>query len=134
MMRIAFEPHGYNTKYLLTHPWELVIYYGRELKYFIQRGLYGYADNDWWSIDYYLSQWMPSAVRKVGAGHGYPGRGEANTPQKWKAICEKIAKGFEASYKISEYDYKGSMEMQKLQKQQQEGLKLFVRWFDSLWD
>lgn len=133
MKRIAFSASGYNKQYLLTHPWELVEHYWNQLRYFVQRGLYGYADEDWWSINYYLSQWLPSAIRKVGTGHGYPGRGTANTAEKWKAICEKMAKGFEAHYKIQD-KFPKKPELERLQKVEAEGMKLFIKWFGNLWD
>ena len=133
--RIAFNGSGYNKQYLFTHPWVVVVHYWRELKYFVQRGLYGYSDSDWWGLDYYLSQWMPSALRRFKRkGHLYPGYGLANTYKKWGEILEKMAQGFEASEKIGGYAYKGTTRLQKLQKQQKEGLKLFIQYFDNLWD
>jgi hypothetical protein len=50
MKRILISKSPYNLKYNLTHPWTIITHYWRELKYFVQRGLYGYADDSVWSF------------------------------------------------------------------------------------
>jgi hypothetical protein len=107
-----------------------------EIKYFIQRGMRGYSDRDTWSIDYYLSSWMPGALKQmIKYGNSYPGHGEANTPKKWKEIVKKIIVGFEASKKIADFDFNSkNNEIKRLQTTQIKGLKLFIKWFDALWD
>ena len=131
----------------IKYAWEDFIYYPTyrffdkirgipdEIKYFIQRGRRGYSDRDTWNIDYYLSSWMPQALKKmISYGNGYPGVGAANTPEKWKVIVKKIAKGFQASYKIGEFEYNTLTQKKRLQAVQEEGLKLFTKYFDNLWD
>ncbi len=108
----------------------------REVKWFIQRGRRGYADFDLWSLDWYLADWMPKALRQLKKNHnGYPGIEGANSDAEWKAILEKMARGFEAINKQSDLLYGPSTKTyKKLQKTIDEGLGLFVKWYGSLWD
>lgn len=131
--RIAFRGLGYNKKYLLYHPWVIVDHYLSQFRYFIQRGLYGYADEDWWSLDGYLEQWMPSALKHLKYGHGYPGIGSANTYKKWQLIVQKMIDGFEAGYYLSE-NFPSKNRFEILFSKQKEGLKLFIKHFNDLWD
>lgn len=130
--RIAFEGTGLRWSYQLFRPWIVVNHYLREVKWFIQRGMYGYADSDVWGLSSYLDTWMPSALRVLKEGHSYPGTEEASSMKKWARILEKMAQGFEASEAIGEFpDVK---ELPKLLKKQEEGLQLFVKWYGHLWD
>jgi hypothetical protein len=129
-LQIQFST-GYNWKYNLTHPWEIPKHIYYEVRYFIQRGLYGYADSDTWSLDYYLSSWLPSAIRRLQGAHGHPC---GLTQKKWEIILERIAEGFEAGIKIEENClYKGK-EFALLQRKEKYGLKLFTEYFHNLWD
>lgn len=128
-VRIAFT--GYiNWRY----PVDAIGTIYRQIKWFIQRGLYGYADCDWWGLSWYLSQWMPSALRKYRRGIGYPGYGRANTHKKWVEITEKMAKAFEAQNKLADITDWNSPERKQLEKEWEEGMRLFVRWYPHLWD
>ena len=136
--RLAFHGSGFYWKYALTHPWEEIKHWIREIKWFIQRGLYGWADSDSWGLDWYLSTWLPSALRKYKTGSGFPGYGTANTYKKWGNILEKMAKGFEAHLKVDDIEFTNSKhfqkEIKKLQKIEKEGLQLFVEYFGYLWN
>ncbi len=125
-----------NLQWPLERMWEWPGDRLREIKWFIQRGRRGYADRDLWSLDWYLSDWMPKALRQLKKHHmGYPGMEGANTDSEWKAILEKMAIGFEASNKQNEMVIPPtSKTYKKLQKQIDEGLNLFVKWYGSLWD
>jgi hypothetical protein len=118
----------YNWRYLITHPYELIFQYGRNIKWFLQRGWRGYADCDVWSIDDYLSTWMPKALRKLNK-YGHPC---GLTQKKWDDIVEQIARGFEAHRKNSEYPDKDTYD--KLYEKEKTGLTLFVKYFGDLWD
>ena len=105
---------------------------------FYQRGKRGYADSDAWSIHYYLNSFMPKLLRtmidpKKGGGNSYPM--QLKNAKEWNAIVEKIAKGFEASKLINEewFDITKGKGLE-LEKQRIEGFKLFIKWYDSLWD
>ena len=123
----------------LHNPWRLFnsrwwghllnpLRYYQAAKYFWQRGTRGYADCDIWSLDMYLSEWLPSALERI-KGSGHPGN---LTTKKWNNILDKMALGFRASYRISNMDCTVEEELE-LRKQEEAGLKLFVKHFGSLW-
>lgn len=151
---------GYSLWGVLHHPLEAFIFApSRWIKHFIQRGWRGYADCDAWSLDYYLNKWMPKAVRSLKGGHGFPGglfeelysitydddhpydhtrpnEEEGNkTHAYWQDILEKIALGFEAAY-ILEDDPSlwDKPRGEELKAQKKEGLALFIKYYDCLWD
>jgi len=120
----------YNWKWILTHPWVIPKHFYNETICFVQRGLYGYSDKDTWGIDGYIASWLPSAIRRLQNGCGYPC---GLTRKKWNTILEKIAQGFEAGLKIDEDClYKGK-EFSLLKRRENYGFKLFVKYFHSLW-
>lgn len=141
---------GYNWWYLIRHPWEIPIGCWYDIKHFCQRGWRGYANCDAWSIDYYLNKWMPSAVRSLKGGHGTPITvicdlfGEVTEPTDeqctkahalWQEILEKIALGFEAGYLLEEEipPYQSPRELD-LKAKKKEGMDLFLKYYDNLWD
>lgn len=87
------------------------------IKYFIQRGRRGWADCDNWSLDYYLSGWLPAALRHLkDHKHGIPSAmfitedcGEDGNitdeamkvrEVEWDAIMDRMIAGFEADARI----------------------------------
>lgn len=123
----------------LHNPWKLFnrrwwghllnpLRYWRAAKYFWQRGMWGYADCDLWSLDTYLGEWLPSALERMKDG-GFP----VNlTAKKWNNILDKMALGFRASYKLSNMENTPEEEPE-LRKQETAGLKLFAKHFGNLW-
>lgn len=105
-----------------------------EIKWFIQRGKRGYADSDVWSLDWYLSEWLPKAIRQLKKRtNGYP-LAFLKNPKGWKDILESIAKGFEADFRIKDgVLYEGKL-YDKLVQLRKEGFGLFVKYYDNLWD
>lgn len=111
---------------------------------FWQRGRRGYADSDAWGIDSYLDSFMPELLRAMidkdnHGGNSYPGEGtEADTPKKWHKIVNTIADGFEASRKMEEIIWTNrknyEQEYKRLEKMRIEGMTLFVKWYNHLWD
>ena len=98
-------------------------------------------DNRWyWNLNSMLCWIIPKCVRwmkKNGAGCPpklYDKKRKGNGCYKWKEILEKIAKGFEAAEKIQNNHLWKGKRYEKLNKQYKEGMRLFVRYFDSLWD
>ena len=99
-------------------------------KYFIQRGLRGYAGCDHWSVDNYLNDLIPGLIRdlknhlhSIPMGMGVP---------EWEAILEEIAIGFEAGNKID--DCFETAEIKALEAKFDRGMELFVKHYRSLWD
>ena len=100
------------------HPIEMY----REVKYFIQRGRRGWSDRDAWSLDYYLTSWMPEAlgyIRKHKHGvpidmydakdvndYGNPSKdGQAAAEARWDLPIGQMISGFEAARRIVDTDY-----------------------------
>lgn len=107
--------------------------YWNAFVYFWQRGTRGYADCDIWSLDMYLSQWLPSALNSMKGGP-YPIR-RGMTSKRWDEILDKMVEGFKAAYLLSNMEYDSSTdEESQLKKQEEVGLKLFARHFGSLWN
>ncbi len=111
-----------------------------EIKCAWQRVFRGYDDSWNWGLYQQLQTIIPKCVRWMKKNHlGCPGnlydeKNKRDNCWKWKEILEKIAKGFEAKQKISDnYLFKGKR-FEKLDKQQKEGMKLFVKYFNNLWD
>jgi len=127
--RILYHKNGYNKFYLITHPWKIIQHFCKEIKYFIQRGLYGYSNFSVYSLDSYLSEWLPNAVRELKDKCGYPC---GLTKKKWISILEKIALGFEA-HPILQFENIDLKERKRLRKQYDEGMKLFAEYFGHLW-
>lgn len=131
--RVAFTWY-FNWRYPIEAIRDLL----RQTKYFFQRGMYGYADEDYWSLDGYLCKWLPGALRRYKKSIGYPGIEGAKTPKEWGDVCEKMARGFEAKIKQDEITWSKTEDFKKkyakLQKEYEEGMALFVKWFDHLWD
>ena len=91
------------------------------LKYKIQRARRGWADCDTWSLDNYLSTWLPAAIRHLKEhSHGYPANmfedgdsteensycanddAYARAEEKWDSILQTIIDGFVAYNRVSD--------------------------------
>jgi hypothetical protein len=79
----------------------------------------------------YLSQWLPSALEDLKDGP-YP---FGFTPEEWNTALDKMAAGFRAEYRSAsmEYDFNTDEET-RLRAQEEEGLKLFIEHYGSLWN
>ncbi len=133
-------------RFIKDIPWKI-----KQVKFFYQRGKRGYADCDLWSLDYYITKIMIQALKQFKNNHGgYPGHGEAETPEKWDSIIEEMIVGFEAAQRVIDDDYfkttgfpeqhkegdakkwiKLSKEDQKIFKDK---MKIFIKWYFHLWD
>src|SRR5258706_1254876 len=78
---------------------------------FYQRGKRGYADQDCWGIDWYLSDIVPKMLRtmidrKKHGGNSYPGYSKGGkTYKEWHETGKKITQGFEAQRDLYDLDY-----------------------------
>lgn len=125
----------FHWKYAPLRWWKAFLYFPKDIKHFLQRARRGYADSDTWGLWHYLSDWMPQALRhmkKIAIGH--PGELNSKTGFKeWKQILEKMAKGFEVSKKMDDLKY-NSKRYKKYEKEFNEGMDLFKKWYHNLWD
>lgn len=126
----------------------------RKIKWFIQRGIRGWADCDVWSFDSYLNKIIISGLKRLKENHqGCPSDlwDEYAVNQechKWYFIIDEMIQGFEAADTIvnghcmyfSEID-NGMMEyrldkeqLENLSKKYKRGMKLFSEYYLNLWD
>lgn len=119
------------------------------IRRFFQRGRNGYCRSDVWDIDAWFLKIIPHMLGDlIEHGMSYPGRDEADTYEKWIEILRYMKFCFEESseetcsqknpYDIFTQEKEHMEEDLKLdkyrQKMKQEGLELFIKWFDDLWD
>ena len=101
------------------------------LKYKIQRAQRGWADCDTWSLDNYLSKWLPGALRHLKKHkHGTPcsmyaeheletvqpdgfqwagEEADKRASEKWDAIMDKMIEGFEAYNRVQDGLYEAEL-------------------------
>jgi len=138
-------------RFFLNIPYNL-----KRLKWFYQRGKRGWADCDWWSMDYYLAGIIIPMLKELKANTiSYPGVRDASTPEKWDALLDEMIEGFEAAQRVLEDEYYKEVsgdsieairnatpgEIRKWgelnladQKLFYKNGKLFIKWFFDLWD
>lgn len=142
---------GYSPFYIIIRPWKLIeeIYY--VVKWGFQRMFRGWDDRVIWSIAWHLAENMPKWLAKLKKyKHGVPmvcyrdedynketgafteGAGE-RAEKCYNDILDKISLGFQAYITLDTTLY-DSPEYKKLLKQKKEGLALFIKYFDDLWD
>ncbi len=124
------------------------------VKYLKQRAFRGYADCDTWSLDYYLSEVIIGALKKLQKDPmGHPC--DFNNVEEWKLELQKMIEGFEAAKRIINLDYADHIqpnwfkneepftdetlkkvweEQQKDQKTFEEMMPIFTKYFFNLWD
>jgi len=127
-------PFGdYNYAAYLYQPHKYFIALYDQAKWFIQRGYRGYAECDVWSIDWYLTKWMPEALRILHkTKHGTP---VGMTVKGWDTRLLGIIDGFVAAREIQEmrHRYRGA-ENRAAWRRFNKGMRLFHECFFNLWD
>lgn len=104
----------------------------RAIKRGIQRGYRGWADEDIWGFDYYLSNIILGGLKRLKeTKQGYPCD---LTKKEWSKILNKMI----YTFKLNKSFFDGNKFFDKLSKKEQkrynEGFKLFQIHFNSLWD
>lgn len=152
-------PHGiadYRAYYALTHPWKIVDYCVRQVKYAWQRVFRGWDDTAVWSIDSYLAKQIPELIRKLKKDqHGYPAcilpedyepgatrpeeeeeAIEKEAIEKWNNILDSIAEGFEAYVKYDGFKWNdgNTKEYEEDKKKFETAFQFLIKYFSSLWD
>jgi len=135
-------------RFFLNIPYNL-----KRLKWFYQRGKRGWADCDWWGMDYYLVGIIIPMLRRLRASQmGHP---VGLTEEEWGARLGEMIEGFEAAQRVLEDEYYKEVsgdsieaiknatpgEIRKWgelnladQKLFYKKGKLFIKWFFDLWD
>lgn len=121
----------------------------KRIKYFIQRGVRGYSDEDTWDAHYYLCKIIPPMVRNIkensiGCPSDLYDESKKNDEcWRWEEVLESIAQGFEAAIDLSFMKYMefkdGKMQSNEerrknLVKKYEEGISLFHDYFMALLD
>lgn len=126
------------------------------LRSLYHRGRRGYDISDTWGLHSYLCSWMPEAIRDLKTGAiGYPTtlclehsdepmfeHDPCDSSERWDAILDKIARGFEAareidslaSYVIDAPPEENKAREDALVLEFNEGMKLFQEWYFALWN
>lgn len=109
----------------------------REVKWAYQRVIREYDDTFVWNMNYNLAKMMSEALDKFEKRRcGYPCD---LTDEEWRLILREIKAGFDAFILKDKLGFDGNMksynrEWKKLDKIQKKGMKLFVKYYDNLWD
>ena len=99
---------------------------------FVERGLYGYAEQDRWSLCAYLMRWLPCAIAEMAEKHvGYPGD---ITAEEWEAVLRQLASDLEAGWQLEELEWDTNEEHNALDARFQRGIDSLRLWFWDLWD
>ena len=105
-----------------------------KLRSTIQRATHGYADENVWNMDTWFLEIVPKMLRELGGEKSmtYPGREPWETPEKWHAELEYIARGFEELHRLRENPWGVSAEIYEELKR--DTFEHFIAAFDDLWD
>jgi len=99
-----------------------------DIKAGCQRVKYGIAQRDVWEFDYYLTKIIVRGLKQLKKdSHGYPSE-ETMTMEKWREILQKIIDCFELKM-MSEYTH-----TKEEKRVIDDGMRLFVKYYDNLWD
>lgn len=114
----------------------------------------GWARRDVWGIDGYLDRIIPEMLECLrDEGHGYPAEfvdpeeypgAKGGGPERWNEILNTMIRGFRAHAELCNMDYvldgeRYNRETHKpreeaLEKEFKKGMKLFTKYYGSLWD
>lgn len=148
----------YNTLWLMTNNlFPFLNDYWRSCLTAYQRVTRKWADEDVWSIDYFLCDILPPMLEHLKkTKHGVPqkyidkanaARGRNvemwdNTPDEifqeaeemFNASVDVIIQGFEAHKKLCDYEWEDKDDRKKLQETFEKGMVVFTEDFGNLWD
>jgi len=126
----------YLESYWYRYFWNYVSSIPLKIKSFIQRGKRGWADEDTWDFDDYLTDIIIGGMSHLKKYiHGYPYTKKVRSLREWKRILQKIIKGFKAYKKACDYTKTNTKEkFDKQMKKFNEGMKLFVKYYGAFWD
>lgn len=138
---------GYRPTYAFTHPHKIIEFAMDEIKYAWQRVFRGWDDRVIWSIDIYLTEKIPLWLLKLKEDkQGVPinffkdGVTEftdeevENARIKWNAELDTMIRGFAASKKIQDSEYKNDEDFEFLKSEFEKGMKSFTENYFSLWN
>lgn len=114
----------------------------RKIKWWWQTAFKGYNECDLWSLDYYLVREIRPALKDFikmykRKGCGCPDElfdteNKDNQCHKWLTVLKKMEKAFDLMY-YDDFDKPYDM-IKENEKEIEEGLALFAKYFRHLWD
>lgn len=139
---------GYNTAYVITHPWKITEEIWCQTKWAWQRVFRGWDDRALWGINYYIAKILPEMLTKfIKYNNGIPMSIVDKYPRndsyemsdedydtasiEWDAILQKISDGFALYDKLDEISDKE--ERERNVKKFNKALELFKEHFNDLW-
>lgn len=139
---------GYRASYIITHPWEILLEWKRQIRWAWQRVTKGYDERVAWSVDFYLARMIPLWLKdlkdqigipsemfdglKYDENYCYSKEDEKIAHNKWNDILDQIIIGFENYPKLSEFEH-DSEEYNESIRKFENGFDLFRKWFSALW-
>lgn len=117
--------------WMLRYPVRAVQDLLREVGDFFERGWWGYARTDVWSLEGYLAAWLPSALRQMRDGWSYP---PDLTPDEWQEKLSLMIGAFEDAFRLIDMDYSSHEEAKELIDHSKPGMQEFIDRFYDLWD
>ena len=163
---VDFDPTFKNVKTMwyeslwwkIERDWNFIRRIPREIKWFFQRAIRGWADCDTWSFDGYLSKIISQGLKRLKAHKmGYPSR---YTEKEWDEVIDCMVRAFETAMKVTnnELDYVPQLPPESLEDslwksiediarkygsrcmtkeeeaEMKKGFQLFIENFFSFWD
>jgi len=116
------------------HPVERLVEILRKIKGFWQRGRRGYADCDVADLDQYILSWLPGALRHMrDTTVSFP---SDLSKEEWHKILTEMADRLAVGTLEYYYCMVGSdkRDEKSIEKEFEEGMRLFCLWFRDLWD
>jgi len=111
----------------------------REIKWFFQRGVRGYAECDVWDLDSHITNILVPALKELKrlkkTGFGgcptglYDPKNKRNHCKKWHDELDTMIEGFKAHQKMMQWD-----RIEINQVIFNKGMKSFSKYYPHLWD
>ena len=129
-------------KWYISHPLGFIKDLYGDIRAFYQRGTRGWADCDTWGLNYYLSCWLPQALKRLrDNSRGCPPElfdvtdiTHEDNCHKWKDILDEMIDGFEAYRKFEDSYITDIKKEKEVNEKVRKSCELLGRWFGSLWD
>jgi len=142
----------YSASYAVFHPWVFIPFAIRHVRWAWQRVFRGWDDRVIWSIDFHLADMIPVWMRELKKDkQGTPmmmfdeadlqdpngnisDEASKKAREKFEAILEKIAVGFEAYAKMEDIMVTSDPQYKLEEEKLNEAFDLLKEHFGSLWD
>ncbi len=139
-----------NSYYAITHPWEIIKYVKRQLKYAWQRVFKGYDERVSWQLDYYLAKMIPLWISDIrhakvpgvpmsffdeyphDENYNCSEEDEKKAEEKWHRILMEIEYGFQDYLKLDDLEF-NDPERKNMEKRFEKAFDLLQEHWNELW-